>query len=109
MAAEYNININKHSTFSRGFQVKENDVILDLSGYSVAAALKENFRATTSTDFTVAISDASQGLFNVSLTDAQTGALDPGTWRYDIVMTDSSGNKTRLLEGRAFINQGVTV
>ena len=108
MAAEYNININKHSTFSRGFQVKENDVILDLTTYSVAAALKENFRETSSTDFTVIVIDPVQGLFNISLTPTQTSALDPGTWRYDIVMTDASGAKTRLLEGRAFINQGVT-
>lgn len=108
MAADYNITINKNSDFGRTFQIKEADVIIDLTGYSVAGALKENFRATDSVAFTATITDPAQGLFNIKLTDTVTASMDPGTWVYDIVLTDTSGLKTRLLNGRAFVLQGVT-
>ena len=108
MAAEYNITINKNSDFNRSFQLKEDGVIVDLTGYSVAGALKENFRATTATAFTAAVTDASQGLFDIQLTDTTTADMDPGTWVYDIVLTDDTGTKTRLMQGNAFVLQGVT-
>jgi hypothetical protein len=34
--------------------------------------------------------------------------MDPGTWVYDIVMTDAAQDKTRLIQGNAFVKQGVT-
>ena len=34
--------------------------------------------------------------------------MDPGTWVYDIIMTDDAGTKTRLIQGNAFLKQGVT-
>jgi hypothetical protein len=108
MAADYNITVNKKSDFKRSFQLKEDNVIVDLTDYSVAGALKENYRATTSVAFTASVTDAAAGLFDISLTDTVTTDMDPGTWVYDIVLTDPSGIKTRLLEGRAFVKAGVT-
>ena len=105
MAAEYNITINKYSDFRRTFQVKEDDVILDITNYSFAGALKENFQALTSTSFVTTITDGPAGLFTIELTDAVTGAMDPGTWVYDVVMTDNANDKTRMLQeiGRAHV------
>lgn len=108
MAADYNITVNKKSDFKRSFQLKEDNVIVDLTDYSVAGALKENYRATTSVAFAASVTDAAAGLFDISLTDTVTTDMDPGTWVYDIVLTDPSGIKTRLLEGRAFVKAGVT-
>ena len=108
MAAEYNITINKNSDFVRSFQVKEDDQILDLTDYSVSGALKENYHATTTTNFLANIADPLSGLFSISLTDVVTADMDPGTWVYDIILTDPNGVKTRLLEGKAFVKQGVT-
>ena len=109
MAAEYNITVNINADFKRSFQLKEDNVIVDLTGYSVAGALKENFRATTATAFTAAVTDAAQGLFDIQLTDTTTADMDPGTWVYDIVLTDPAGTKTRLMQGNAFDKQGVTL
>jgi hypothetical protein len=108
MAADYNITVNKNSDFKRSFQLKEDGVIVDLTDYSVAGALKENFRATTSVPFVATVTDQAQGLFDISLTDTVTASMDPGTWVYDIVLTDSNGIKTRLMQGNAFVKQGVT-
>ena len=45
----------------------------------------------------------------MSLSDTQTAALKAGDNVYDIVMTDTvSGEKTRLLQGKAFVSPGVS-
>jgi hypothetical protein len=108
MAAVYNITVNQNADFVRSFQVKEDNVILDITNYSFSGRLKENFHHSGHTDFVTAVTDGPAGTFTVSLTDAVTGALDPGTWVYDVIMTDTGGKKTRLLQGNAFVKQGVT-
>lgn len=108
MAAEYNITIDKYADFKRTFQIKEDDEILDITGYTFDASVKTNFQATTETEFTCEITEAANGLFTMSLTDVQTGALTPGTGVYDLRMTNTAGEITRLFEGRAFIKPGVT-
>ncbi len=108
MAATYNITIDKYADFKRTFQIKEDDVVLDITDYSFDAALKENYQATTDVDFTCTITDAGSGLFTMELTDTTTGTLDPGTWVYDLRMTDTTGKITRLFQGKAFVKQGVT-
>ena len=108
MAATYNITINQNADFRRNFQVKEDSTVLDITSYSFSGRLKETFNHSGHVDFTTAIENAAQGTFSISLTDTQTADMDPGTWVYDIIMTDSSGTKTRLLNGNAFLKQGVT-
>jgi len=108
MAAEYNITINKNADFVRSYQVKEDSIILDLTDYTIEAALMENFRATTTTSFVATVTNAATGLFQLSLTDVVTAGLEPGTQNYDVVLTDPNGTKTRLMQGRAFVKQGVT-
>ena len=108
MAATYNITINKYADFRRSFQLKEDNTVLDITNYSFDAALKENYQATTDVDFTCTVTDGPNGLFTMSLTDAETGALVPGTWVYDLRMTDTANEITRLFEGKAFVKQGVT-
>lgn len=108
MSAIYNLTVNKNADFQRTFQLSESGVILDITGYTFAGSLKENYRATTSTDFVTEITDAGAGLFTISLTDTVTATMDPGTWVYDVVMTDPTGKKTRLFEGQVFVKNGVT-
>ena len=108
MSAEYNITINKYSDFKRTFQLKEDDVILDITDYTFDGSLRENYTELASVDFVTAITDAGAGLFTISLTDTVTADMDPGTWVYDVVMTNPAGEKTRLFGGKAFVQQGAT-
>ena len=108
MSANYNISINKHSDFKRTFEVKEDSVILDITNYTFEGSLRENYTESTSVDFVTAITDAGAGLFTISLTDTVTAGMDPGTWVYDIRMTNPAGEKTRLFGGKAFVKQGAT-
>lgn len=108
MAALYNITINQHSDFIRSFEIREDDVILDLTDYTFAGSLKQNYHATTGVDFTTVVTDAGAGILTVSLTDTTTADMTPGDWVYDIIMVAPNGNRTRLFQGRAFVEQGVT-
>ena len=108
MAATYNITINQNADFRRSFQVKEDDIILDITNYSFSGRLKASFNDDTHVDFTTSVTDGPAGTFSVLLTDTVTSAMSPGTWVYDIVMTDAALDKTRLIQGNAFVKQGVT-
>lgn len=107
-AAEYNITVSQNADFVRTFQLKSAGSVEDITGYSFEGKIKKNFNETDSTSFTTSITDATDGQWTVSLTDVQTAALAPGDQVYDIVMTDDSGTKTRLLQGKAYISQGVS-
>lgn len=108
MAAQYNITVNKNADFSRSFQVKSEGIIIDITNYTFTGSLKENFQATTAVNFTTEVTDGPAGIFTIKLTDVETASMDPGTWVYDIIMTDSALIKTRLFEGKAFVKNGVT-
>lgn len=108
MAATYNITINQNADFRRAFQVKEDNVILDITNYSFSGRLKSSFNDDAHVDFTTQIVDAPAGSFSIALADTLTSTMSPGTWVYDIIMTDTAGTKTRLLNGNAFLKQGVT-
>ena len=109
MAGNYNITINQNSDFSRSFQVKLNAVVLDITGYTFTGRLKQNFNHSGHQAFTTALTlPYTDGTFTVTLTDVETAAMTAGTWVYDVLMEDDSGIKTTLLNGNAFIIQGVT-
>jgi len=106
--SEYNIKINKGTDFSRAFALSESNTAIDIAGYTFEGTLKERYTSTQSTAFTMTIVDAPAGLFQAALSDTTTTSMGPGTWVYDIVMIKPTGEKIRLLEGKAFVKQGVT-
>lgn len=107
-AAVYNITIDAQADFSRSFEVSESGVPIDISGYTFTAQIREHFHSTDATDFTTTITNAANGLFSISLTDTTTAGMAYGKQYYDIVMTDTTGNKTRLLQGDALVAWGIT-
>ena len=108
MAAQYNITVNQNADFRRAFQIKEDNVVVDITNYVFTGRLKASFNDDTYVDFTCAIENATSGTFSINLTDTATGAMSPGTWVYDIMMATDAGVKTRLIQGNAFVKQGVT-
>jgi hypothetical protein len=107
-AAEYNITVSQNADFTRAFQLKQSNVVVDLTGSSFEAKIKKNYNETASTSFTASVTNATAGLWEITLTDTQTAALAPGDQVYDVIMTDSAGVKTRLLQGKAYISPGVS-
>jgi hypothetical protein len=82
---------------------------LDLTGYTALAMIRKTYQSTTATTFTSTfVSPRTTGQITISLTDTQTAALEAGRYVYDMVITDSSGNKTRVVEGIATVNPSVS-
>ena len=109
---EANIIINTDTEFSQAitFDDAVTNTTLDLTGYTVAATMRiwPGEDDSKKTDFTTTILSTSGGRIQISLTDVQTGNLKPGRHVYDVVLTDSSGNKTQAVEGSVLVNQGVS-
>ena len=47
-------------------------------------------------------------LLTLTLTDVITAAMTSGRYVYDVLLTDGSGDKTRVLEGQAILTPGVS-
>lgn len=107
-AAVYNITIDAEADFNRSFEVSESGVPINISGYTFTAQIREHFHSTDATAFTTTVTDGPNGLFSISLSDTTTAGMAYGKQYYDIVMTDTSGSKTRLLQGDALVAWGIT-
>lgn len=82
--------------------------ILDLTGYSAAAQIRKTYGSSSKVDFSTSTGTPSQGKVTMSLTDAQTSALESGRYVYDLNITSGGGVTTRVVEGQAIITPGVT-
>lgn len=87
----------------------------DLSDYLVAAKLKKTYNSDSAdtTNFTAIVTQpATDGIVNISLTNAQTDMLKPGRYVYDVEISflDSDANNIieRVLEGRIQVSPSVT-
>ena len=108
VAAIANLVMDQGSTFSTVITVYQNDSILDLAGYSAAAQIRKSYSSSSSTSFTTAIdSTTSTGKITLSLTSAQTAALEEGRYVYDVIV--SSGNTFyRLVDGNILVQPGIS-
>jgi hypothetical protein len=108
VAANYNIILEQKADFSRSFKIQLDNADLDITGYSFNATLKERIQSDSGHDFTVSVADSATGTITMTMTDEQTGAIKPGDYVYDLVMTDDAGLKTRLIQGMATVTGGIT-
>lgn len=87
----------------------------DLNGYTVAAKLAPSYDATElekTTFSTAVLSPADEGKISLSLSSAQTGALNPRKrYVYDVEITHNDGVSDvveRVLEGKITVTPSVT-
>ena len=94
--------------------VDQNNNKKNLTSYSAAAKMKRTFNSDSSdtTSFSEAVTDATDGILTLSLTNSQTSALKVGSYVYDVEISfvDSSANTIieRVLEGKIRVNPNVT-
>ena len=105
-----NLTINTGTTFSQIFTLESADTnsATDLTGFTANAQMRKHPDAIAFTNFSTSIINASAGKIRVGLTTSQTAALKPGRHVYDVLITDTSGEVTRVLEGNVLVRQGVT-
>ena len=107
-----NLVINTDSDFNQTSTLEDaaTNSGLNLAGYSIKAQLRKwpGEDDAKKVDCTTTILSTSGGRIQISLTDNKTGDLNDGRHVYDILLTDPSGNKTRVIEGSAWVRKGVS-
>ena len=81
---------------------------LNLTGYTVKSQVRKSYASPTAYDFTASIFAATSGKIRLSMTAAQTSAIKPGRYLYDVEITSANGEKRRVLEGIIIIPPEIT-
>ena len=105
-----NIVVDIGANFDQSFNLETNaNAPMNLTGFTGAAKMKKSaMSSTTAADFVVSFPDVLQGQLKISLASSITSALKPGRYVYDVLLTDASSMKTRVVEGSAIVTAGVT-
>ena len=108
-AGTYNFIVEQGATFTRQLTVKENNSVMDLTGYSVASKMRSTHdTSTVAGTFTCTVSNASGGIITVAMTSSVTADIEEGIYVYDLEITSGAGIVTRLLQGEVTVNPEVT-
>ncbi len=97
--------------FEQTFNLEDSDSnsAKNISGYSGIAKLKRYEKSTnTSANFTVSFPNPTLGSVKISLIASQTINLNPGKYFYDLLLTDTQGTVTRVVEGTILVKRSIT-
>lgn len=113
MAAVYvnNLVVNAGTDFVQTFTLEstDNNSALDLTSYTVESKMRKWAGSSSAITFdTNIIYPATSGRVSIGLTSGQTTSLKPGRYVYDVVITDNSNKKYRVIEGMVLIREGAT-
>lgn len=101
-----NIQIEQGADFATTYTITNSDgSVYNLTGASAVAKVKKYPGASSSSNMSTSLI-ASTGKIQVSLANTVTAVMDPGRYYYDILVTDSSNKKTRVIEGQAIVTPG---
>ena len=105
----YNFTLQRRSDHSIPLLFKDSsNNAINLTGYTVAAQVWEETRTTKYADFGVTYTDRAAGSVTITLTDTQTATFTPNELKYDVLLTNGSGEKEYYLEGTIFVSEGYT-
>jgi hypothetical protein len=107
--------ISNNVTWSDAFQFDNGDDTWNMTGCDFELDVQRSSYDTTpllslsTVDGRIIIADPVQRViyFNVAPADIQT-ALQPGTYFYDLIMTDTAAVRTMLMHGPVTVVQGIT-
>lgn len=109
MAAFANLYIDQGSNFTSTVTVEDsNDNLVNITNYTTRGQVRKSYSASTATNFTTTITDATNGEFTIALSRTQTGALKAGRYVYDVEVISPTGVVTRVVEGQVTVNARVT-
>jgi len=108
MATYSNLFIYQGSDFNFSVDLATEGASVNLAGYSARGQIRKSYTSSTATDFIITIDDSDT--LSASLTAAQTGALKPGRYVYDIEILsgDATPIVTRVVEGQIDVTPRVT-
>ena len=105
----YDMTIQRRSDHTVNVTLKDsNNAAVNLTGYTLASQIWDSSRTTKAADATVTVTNASGGLFNWTVTDAQTTGFTADEYKYDVLLTNPSGLKEYWIEGTIYMDEGYT-
>lgn len=109
-AARYDIEIEQGATFKRTLTLKEDDVAINLDGYSALMQIREE-PASTDPLATITITfldPVANGKIELLLSALETTDLPTGIFYYDLSLISGGGEAERWLEGKVLIDEAVS-
>ena len=82
--------------------------VVDLTTYTVASQLRRSYASIYAVQITTTVSSPTTGVIALSMVNTETGGLDPLRYVYDVIIIDSSLNRTKVFDGLIIVNPGVT-
>lgn len=109
MATVANIFIDQGSDYSNIVTVTaSNGQPLNLTGFTASSQMRKSYSSSIAYSFNASILSAAFGKVRLQLSAAQSEAIPPGRYLYDVEVTSPSGAKTRVVEGIATITPQIT-
>ena len=109
VTAKKNFTVQRRADFPLRLIFKDtNGTAVNITGFTVAAEVYDDARTTKFADFSVTYTDRVNGTVDLKLSDTDTANFYLNTLKYDVLLTDPSGDKMYYLEGTLFISEGYT-
>ena len=111
MATIANFNIDQGSTFSTTIDISSNSAgVFELDTYTARGKIRKSPSTSKYVSFTCTINEnaPAQDTITIALTSAQTKAMKPGRYLYDVEIFTSAGVVTRVLEGQIELLASIT-
>jgi hypothetical protein len=110
MARNLNLSIDAGTTFTVNLPPVRDSAgtVVDITGFTIVASMKASYLTTSGIDFDCTIISGPAGTISLTLAPDVTTSLNPGTYVYDVLMTDTGSISTRIFEGRVEVTPGVT-
>lgn len=82
---------------------------LNLSNYVVLSQLRKHSGSSSYTNFNTQVVNSSLGKIRIGLASSITSILKPGRYVYDVVIRENTtGVKSKVVEGMVLVREGVT-
>lgn len=104
------LTLDQGTTFETSVSLANDDqTAINVTGYSFSSQIRKSYYSTNAVaNITVTVVDASTGNVKLSMTSANTANVRAGRYLYDLLMTDTGGVKTRVIEGVITVTPQVT-
>ena len=108
MATKANLIVDQGTTYSTTVTITDdNGDVVDLTNYTGAAQMRKHYTSSNAATFTVSLGGV-EGTVTLGLSANSTANLVAGRYVYDIELTHSSGQVSRVLEGIVTVTPNVT-
>lgn len=107
MAAKIHIVIDQGTTFKTAFVIHDSlDEPINFTGYTANSQMRKSYSSSTSHAFGVAL--ASNGQVALSMSANTTSNIVAGRYVYDVEVEDTTGARSRIVEGIVTVTPQVT-